>query len=77
MKNVIETFKDHIATIIIRKRSLLTKYPIFMNNRYRQTLSNNILLNITWLRTLHPSNQIPCGGHFENKSYSIEQRCDG
>jgi hypothetical protein len=39
--------------------------------------TNSILLNITWLTSICPDDQMLCGGHFETKCYTKEQRCDG
>ena len=38
---------------------------------------NSILLNITWLTSICPDDQMICNGHFETKCYTKEQRCDG
>ncbi|CAF3575330.1 unnamed protein product [Rotaria socialis] len=74
MKQIIQTHENHVATIIIRKRSTENLHELFFN---QQNNVNNILFNITWLTSLCPSNQILCSGHYEIKCYSIEQRCDG
>jgi len=38
---------------------------------------NAILLNITWFTSFCSDDQMLCGGHFEPKCYTKEQRCDG
>ncbi|CAF0850305.1 unnamed protein product [Adineta steineri] len=71
MKQIVQTNQNHIATIIIRKHSKQNQnLPIPIRQ-------NNILLNITWLTSLCPDDQMVCGGHYELKCYTNEQRCDG
>ncbi|CAF1117896.1 unnamed protein product [Adineta ricciae] len=86
-KDIIQTKNHHIATIIIRKRSVK---PIEINDdapahlEFNQTYRtirrreiDSMVLNITWLTSLCPDDQMLCGGHFETKCYTKEQRCDG
>ncbi len=89
-KQIVQTRENHIATIIIRKHSIqsITDQPedddvlgyLEMNEtkKYLQRRDTNlILLNITWLTSICPDDQMLCGGHFETKCYTKEQRCDG
>ena len=47
-------------------------------NPHRQRRSiDPILLNITWMTSICPDDQMLCGGHFETKCYTTKQRCDG
>jgi len=68
----VQTRQSHIATIVIRKRSIENQ-----NSLIYQRNIDNISVNITWLTSLCEDNQFLCGGHFETKCYSYEQRCDG
>lgn len=72
MRQIIQTHETHIATIVIRKRSVENR--VFFNQQYD---NKNILFNVTWFTTLCPSNQMLCSGHYEIKCYSPQQRCDG
>ena len=91
-KETIQTRRSHIATVIIRQRSV----PEIVNTDHvdedvlghldtndtraiarRRRASNAILLNITWITSICPDDQMLCGGHFEVKCYTAEQRCDG
>lgn len=89
---IIQTRENSIATIIIRKRSLPTvsltaEQPDdnddvfgFLENkekRIERRDTNLILANITWLTSFCPDDQRLCGGHFETKCYTKQQRCDG
>ncbi|CAF0965339.1 unnamed protein product [Rotaria sordida] len=77
-KTIIQTRENHIATIIIRKnRSQENLNRFFLYQQIQQDNFNNILLNITWLTSLCPYNQLLCNGHNEIKCYSSKQRCDG
>jgi hypothetical protein len=72
-KQIVQTYEHHIATIIIRKRSIENE-----NSLAKQSNDvNNILLNISWLISICPDNQMLCSGHFETKCYTDQQRCDG
>ncbi|CAF2921148.1 unnamed protein product, partial [Rotaria sp. Silwood2] len=74
LKQTIQTRENHLATIIIRKRSIENINTVFINPQY---YVNNILFNITWLTSLCPYNQMLCSGHYETKCYTLKQRCDG
>jgi len=74
MRQTVQTNQHHIATIIIRKRSVGNQSSILP---IEQSDMKNILLNITWLTSLCPDDQMVCGGHFEKKCYTNKQRCDG
>lgn len=63
-KQIVQTRHNHLATIVIRTRSIVN-------------VDDKLAFNITWLTSLCPDNQFLCGGHFEIKCYSKEQRCDG
>ncbi|CAF4080046.1 unnamed protein product [Adineta steineri] len=87
-KDIVQTRDNHVATIIIRKRSLqpisLINDDVFnylqindTNKQIQQRGINFISLNITWVTSICPDNQMLCGGHFETKCYTKEQRCDG
>ena len=89
--DTIQTRENHVATIVIRKHSnpINDEQPIDhdvlgyleMNEtnkiRLRRRDTNLILLNVTWFTSICPDDQILCGGHFETKCYTKEQRCDG
>ncbi|CAF3056298.1 unnamed protein product [Rotaria sp. Silwood2] len=89
-KEIIQTRQYHIATIIIRKR-LLQSISIITDSHHDDDVlgyldtkasiqrrdTNLVLLNITWLTSICPDDQKLCGGHFETKCYTKEQRCDG
>jgi hypothetical protein len=72
-KQIVQTHEHHIATIIIRKRAIENDDLIIQESNDK----NNILLNISWLISICPENQMVCGGHFETKCYTNAQRCDG
>ena len=64
-RQIVQTREHHLATIVIRKRQeIISDF-------------NGILLNITWLTSVCPDNQMLCGGRYETKCYSKQQRCDG
>jgi hypothetical protein len=89
-KGILQTRENHIATIIIRKHS---NQPISLMNdddvlgylemnetdkiRIQRRDVNSVLLNITWFTSICPDDQMLCGGHFETKCFTKEQRCDG
>lgn len=86
-KDSVQTKDHHIATIVIRKRSIK---PIEISDdvlghldfnqthrEIRRREIDSMVLNITWLASLCPDDQMLCGGHFETKCYTKEQRCDG
>ncbi|CAF1054023.1 unnamed protein product [Rotaria sp. Silwood1] len=89
-KEIIQTRQHHIATIIIRKRSI-ESISIITDPQHDDDVigyldtkksiqrrdTNLILLNITWLTSICPDDQKLCGGHFETKCYTKQQRCDG
>ena len=64
-KQMVQTRQNHVATIVIRPGSTV------MNT------DDKLAFNITWLTSICPDNQFLCGGHFETKCYTKEQRCDG
>ncbi len=89
-KEIIQTRENSIATIIIRKHliaSITDQHDdndvlgYLEMNETRKSLqkrdTNLVLLNITWLTSICPDDQMLCGGHFETKCYTKEQRCDG
>lgn len=83
-KEIIQTHNHHISTIIIRKNSnhidedVLGYLEMNETNKHLQKRDiNSILLNITWLTSICPDDQMLCGGHFETKCYTKKQRCDG
>lgn len=83
-KQLFQTREHHIATIILRKNSVQTDNDIIgylEMNETKKSLQrrdlNGILLNITWLTSICPDDQMLCGGNFETKCYTKEQRCDG
>ena len=87
-KEIIQTRENHIATIIIRQRSVQPTSIIDddvlgyleMNETNKQIQRrdiNFILLNITWVTSICSDDQMLCGGRFETKCYTKEQRCDG
>lgn len=84
--DIIQTRDNHLATIFIRKHFIqsITDEDVlgyFNSNETQRHLSkrdtNSILLNITWLTSICPDDQMLCGGHFQMKCYTKEQRCDG
>lgn len=91
-KETVQTRRSHIATIIIRQRST-PSIPDIVNTYHgdedvlghldtktvvrRRRAIDGILLNITWFTSICPDDQMLCGGHFETKCYTAEQRCDG
>ncbi|CAF3731038.1 unnamed protein product [Rotaria sordida] len=90
-KEIIQTRQHHIATIIIRKRSIQSISIItdphnddddvvgYLDTKksIQRRDTNLVLLNITWLTSICPDDQKLCGGHFETKCYTKQQRCDG
>ena len=73
-KQIVQTYQHHVATISIRKRSTDDdNVPSDSLPSYQ----NSVLLNITWLTSLCPDDEMVCGGHFEAKCYTKKQRCDG
>lgn len=73
-KQIVQTHVNHFATIVIRKRSEENINKYFLDEF---AILNNILLNVTWVTSLCPFDQMPCTGRFESKCYSTKQRCDG
>lgn len=47
-----------------------------IEHRQRRSI-DSILLNITWITSICPDDQMLCGGHFETKCFTTKQRCDG
>ncbi|UJR37610.1 hypothetical protein I4U23_030307 [Adineta vaga] len=87
-KETIQTKDNHIATIVIRKHSIkpisiisddvLGYLDSNKTHRYIQRRDiNSLVLNITWITSICPDDQMLCGGNFETKCYTKEQRCDG
>ena len=72
VKHTVQTRQTPVVTIIIRRSSTEDEDPLSdVQNPDRP------LLDLTWSTSLCPDNQFICGGHFENKCYTKEQRCDG
>lgn len=72
VRPTVQTPRNHLSTIVIRKRSIINEnFSIDHDN------SDNYTLNITWLTSICSENQFLCGDRFETKCYSKEQRCDG
>jgi hypothetical protein len=88
-KEILQTRENHIATIIIRKHSVqsitdqidddvLGYLEMNETKKYRKQRDiNSILLNITWLTSICPDDQMLCSGHYETKCFTKQQRCDG
>ncbi len=89
-KEIVQTRENHIATILIRKHSIQSitdqhhdedVLGYLETNETKKHLQkrdiNSVLLNITWLTSICPDDQMLCGGHYETKCYTKEQRCDG
>lgn len=88
-KEIVQTRENHIVTIVIRKHSVqsitdqhdedVVGYVEMNETRPRQQRRqiDPVLLNITWVTSICPDDQMLCGGHFETKCYTKEQRCDG
>lgn len=90
MKNkTVQTREYPIATILIRKtiaqsitdqhidKDVLGYLHLNQTKHLSKRDTNSVLLNITWLTSLCPDDQMLCGGHFQTKCYTKEQRCDG
>lgn len=90
-KDTLQTRQHHIATIVVRKRATqslaininqniededILGY-LDTNKTVQKRDTNLLLLNITWVTTICPDDQKLCGGHFETKCYTKQQRCDG
>lgn len=87
-QNVLQTRAHHIATIVIRRRvaeslaivsdDVLGHLDVHHPDRQIQRRSvDATVLNITWITSICPDDQMLCGGHFETKCYTKRQRCDG
>ena len=88
-REIVQTRESHIATIIIRNRSTQSIFArtdqrnqdilrdFETKNRSEQRHENLFLLNITWLTSICSDDQMLCGGNFETKCYTKQQRCDG
>lgn len=88
-KKVIQTRENHIITMVIRKHSVqsitdqrdedVVGYlePNDTRSHRQRRAIDQTLLNITWVTSICPDDQMLCGGHFETKCYTKEQRCDG
>ena len=65
-KKIVRTHGDHLATIILETSS-----------KENLSDSNELFLNITWSTSICREDEFPCGGHFERKCFTKQQRCDG
>jgi hypothetical protein len=72
VRPTVQTPRNHLSTIVIHKRSIINE-----NSSIDHDNSNNFTFNITWSTSICSENQFLCGGRFETKCYSKEQRCDG
>ncbi|UJR08609.1 hypothetical protein I4U23_012868 [Adineta vaga] len=73
-KQIVQTYQHHLMTIVIRKHSKSNPNEFFP---VEESYENTILLNITWLTSLCPDDEMVCSGHFESKCFTKQQRCDG
>ncbi|CAF0820717.1 unnamed protein product [Adineta ricciae] len=73
-RQIVQTYQHHLITIVIRKRSYISSDAIApIDDLY----GNDASLNITWVTSLCSDDEIACGGRFELKCYTKQQRCDG
>lgn len=72
MKKTVQTRIHHVATIVIRKRSIENQ-----NIPFDQQNQSHNLLHISWSTSLCSDNQFPCNTRYELKCFTPEQRCDG